>query len=226
MIESVEKETFDRVWKLVHEIGTQERHFNTLQATYRGMASAWLLASFSAIGFVMSTSMILDPAQKLLLVSGIALAGCIGIGLLWVIDLLVYHRLLDSYFIEGLILEDQYPWLPPIRHNMMRTQMGEGVLFRVVGFYLGPVFLPILIAGVALSFWLWDIGHLLSAGATVGMSLVLAVLSRYHHSEQNGKHGRDREAVGGSEIWFIDVRFMQFLAKYCGGHARHAHRRA
>ena len=175
-IESVEKETFERVWKLVDEISTAERHFNTLQATYRGMASGWLLASFSAMGFVMSTSMILDPANRLLLVAGIALAGCIGIGLLWVIDLLVYHRLLDSYFIEGLILEDRYPWLPPFRHNMMRTQTGEGVLFRVVGFYMGPVFLLVVVAGGALSFRVWELGHLLSAGATAAISRVLAIL--------------------------------------------------
>jgi len=35
------------------------------------------------------------------------------------LDLLVYHRLLDACFIEGLFLEDRYPLLPPLRHNMM-----------------------------------------------------------------------------------------------------------
>lgn len=41
-IESVEKETFDRIWKIIEEIGEQERHFNNIQARYRNMASAWL----------------------------------------------------------------------------------------------------------------------------------------------------------------------------------------
>ena len=157
----------------MEEIGTQERHFNTLQGTYRGMASAWLLASFTAIGFVMSKTINIgiDPE---LLVAGIALAGCVGIALLWVIDLLVYHRLLDSWFIEGLILEDRYPWLPPFRHNMMQTQKGEGVLFRIVGFYLGPVVLLIVVSGGALSLWLCGRSQLLAAGLTFGLSLVLA----------------------------------------------------
>ena len=51
-IVEVKKETFDRIWKIVEEIGEEERHFNDIQVRYRNMASAWLLATFGAIGFV------------------------------------------------------------------------------------------------------------------------------------------------------------------------------
>ena len=152
-VEPVEDETFDRIWKFIQEIGIQERHFNDLQSRYRSMASAWLLATFAAIGFVISRPISLD-IDVWLLAAGIAVAGSLGIALLWVVDLLVYHRLLDSCFIESLILEEQYPWLPSIRSNMMKTQRGEGVLFRVVVFYLGPIILLVIIAGGALSIWL------------------------------------------------------------------------
>ena len=152
-IEEVDKDIFDRVWKIVEEIGVQERHFNDIQARNRAMASAWLLATLAAIGFVVSKSISIDIDTELL-VSGIAVSGSIGIALLWIVDLLVYHRLLDSCFIEGLILEDKHPWLPPFRNNMMRTQQGEGVLFRVVGFYLVPVVFLILVAGGSISLWL------------------------------------------------------------------------
>ena len=176
-IETVDKETFDRVWKIVEEIGREERHFNDLQARYRNMASVWILATFAAIGFIISKTISIGIDRELL-VAGIAAAGCVGIGLLWVVDLLVYHRLLDSCFIEGLILEEQYPWLPPFRHNMMKTQKGEGVLFRVVGFYLGPVVLLILVAGGALSFWLRENSPLLAVPCLL-LSLLIAVLSGY-----------------------------------------------
>ena len=133
-IESVDKDTFDKIWKIVEEIGEEERHFNDIQARYRNMASVWLLATFGGIGFIISEKISINIEQELL-IAGIAAAGCIGMALLWVVDLLVYHRLLDSCFIEGLILEKKYPWLPRFRTNMMKTQEGEGVLFRVVGFF-------------------------------------------------------------------------------------------
>jgi len=176
-IETVNQETFDRIWKIVREIFVAERHFNDLQARYRSMASVWLLATFAAIGFVISKtiSIGIDPE---LLVAGIAVAGCIGIALLWVLDVLVYHRLLDSCFIEGLTLEEKYTWLPPFRINMMKTQKGAGVLFRVVGFYLGPVVLLILVAGGALSLWLAR-EHWLAGLLCFGLSIVVAVLAGY-----------------------------------------------
>ena len=63
-IDTVEKDTFDRVWRIVEEIGREERHFNDLQSRYRNMASVWLLATFSAVGFVISRPISLEiPAE-------------------------------------------------------------------------------------------------------------------------------------------------------------------
>lgn len=171
-VESLEDKTFERVWRIVEHIGVLECHFNNLQAKYRTMASGWLLATFSAIGFVIVNH--IENGFELLIVAGIAAAGCIGIVLLWVVDLLVYHRLLDSCFIEGLILEELYPWLPPFRNNMMKTQKGEGVLFRIVGFYLGPIVLLILVAGASLSLWLLGT-HRWAAALTFLITVVIEI---------------------------------------------------
>ena len=137
------------LWKLFDFIATEERHFNDIQAKYRLLASGWLLASFAGIGFVV-TERLNVQASPYLLAAGIAAAGALGIQLLWVVDLLVYQRLLDSCFVEGLKLERTLAEMPPFRHNMMKMQSGEGVLFRVVGFYLGPTVLLTLITGLAL----------------------------------------------------------------------------
>lgn len=68
---------------LLQEMGNYERHFNQLQSTYRSFASAWLLAAFGAMGYVLTQT---EPDKLLLptnwLVAAVALAACIGIVLL------------------------------------------------------------------------------------------------------------------------------------------------
>lgn len=175
-IESVNKEIFERVWKVAQEIGIQERHFNGMQTSCRSMTSAWLLATFGAIGFILSQKFEVAIDRELL-ITVIAIVGAVGIALLWVLDLLVYHRLLDSCFIEGLILEERYPWLPPFRGNMMRTQAGQGVLFRVLGFYLGPIVLLILTATTALAIWCYREKWSLTAAIVLGAGVIAAFVA-------------------------------------------------
>lgn len=174
MLRNIDAKTFERVWKIVEEIGVQERHFNDLQTRIRSMASLWLLSTFAAIGFLATQDLKLVVPRELL-VAIVAVAGCVGIVLLWVVDLLVYHRLLDSCFVVGLGLEKRYPWLPPFRTNMMRTQGERGVLFRVVGFYVGPVVLLILVSGGALSLWLSGL-HPIPAVLCVVVTIAIAAL--------------------------------------------------
>jgi hypothetical protein len=119
-------------------LSESERSFNELQSGYRRIASLWLLAVFSAAGYVLSTKLEVS-VDRFLLIGLICAAGTLGLLLLWSMDLLVYHRLLDSYFLEGLVMERKCLWLPPIRHNMVASQQGVGVLVRVVRFYTIPV---------------------------------------------------------------------------------------
>jgi mannose-6-phosphate isomerase-like protein (cupin superfamily) len=137
------------LWKIFDFIAEQERHFNNLQSKYRVLASAWLLASLSGIGFVIK-ELARATDSPYLLIAAIAAAGGTGIYLLWVVDILVYHRLLDACFVEGLKLERSVKWIPPFRHNMMRMQNDQGVLFRIVGFYLGPIVVLTLVSGGSL----------------------------------------------------------------------------
>jgi hypothetical protein len=178
VIESVTNSTFDRVWRIITEIGTDERHFNDLQARYRRMASGWLLAIFAGIGFVIINSdppVIPPEIPPQFLITVISLAGCIGVGLLWVLDLLVYHRLLDSLFVEGKLLEARFSWLPPLRHNLMKTQNRRGALSLVVIFYQAQVALLILVAGGALAHWLLVVkSSPYLAVFVIGVSLVIA----------------------------------------------------
>jgi hypothetical protein len=140
------------------------------------MASAWLLATFAGMGFAISQTIHVAVAPEVL-VAMLAIAGAIGITLLWILDLLVYHRLLDSCFIEGLILEEQYPWLPPIRSNMMKTQEGRGVLFHTVGFYMAPVVLLIVVAGAGFAVWFYGAHHFVASAVAAVAGLGFAFLA-------------------------------------------------
>src|SRR5512134_877134 len=113
----------DLVWKIYSGLSEECRHFNGLQSTYRSLASTWLLATFAGIGFVLKD---IHTPYSHLFIGGIALAGALGILMLWLLDLKVYHLLLAAAFAEQLRLERKYDWLPRMAHSMMAGQKGQG----------------------------------------------------------------------------------------------------
>ena len=143
------KDIFESVWKIVQECGEEERHFNTLQSVYRGVASSWLLATFAAVGFLM-----FDKDGHVVhswLAPAVCILGALGVSLLWMLDLHIYHRLLVSAFEQGRALELKFAWLPQIRNTML-TLTQHSVRKRLAWYYffttLGPAS-----AGVALFCW-------------------------------------------------------------------------
>jgi hypothetical protein len=111
-----------------------------------------MLAAFAGIGVVISTKgEFAFPVPRELLVVVIALAGAIGLGLLWVLDLLFYQRLLDAAYIEAKDLEDRHPWLPQPR-NTMRVLLGGKGLQIVLWYYIALTEVMIFIGGVG---WVW-----------------------------------------------------------------------
>lgn len=80
--------------EIYKELGTYERHFNQMQNVVRGLASTWLLAAIAGLGYIMDKDSNALGMDVRTIGSLIALAGGSGIGLLWVLDIVVYHRLL------------------------------------------------------------------------------------------------------------------------------------
>lgn len=135
------------VWDIYKALTEECRHFNALESTYRTFASTWLLATFGGIGFILKET---PTAHPLLLVAGVSAAGALGIHLLWLMDIMVYHRLLTAVFAEQLLLEGRYARLPQTAHGMMAVQDGAGVLPKVVWFYVAPYTLLVLAASLAI----------------------------------------------------------------------------
>jgi hypothetical protein len=63
----------------------------------------------------------------------------IGILSLWVVDQLVYHRLLNSNFLLGLKIEYDHNYIPPIRALMAESSEGRGMSYWLKVFYLVPI---------------------------------------------------------------------------------------
>lgn len=184
-------------WKYLVEIGLSERHFNSIESTYRGLASTWVLASFAGMGFAINASTL--PVAKGLVIFAVSVAGSLGVQLLWVVDLLAYHRLLTSYYLEGLRLEAQDASLPQIRWQMWAMGPVES---RVKLFYSGCslVLLPFGIVG-ALTAWPAASDHavlIVASGiAPVVMTIVLWRLS--YNQRLRDEVDRIRRAASATE---------------------------
>jgi len=145
------------VWEMYLEIGNAERHFNQLGHQYRVIASTWLLGTFAAVGYVLTKvganpEDLLGPYRELI-IAAVAFAGAIGIMLVWLLDQRVYQKLLGPFFLAALDLEDEHKWLPPIRHEMIRTQRHGTVMVNVGWFYMGCTAILLLIWGGSLGLW-------------------------------------------------------------------------
>jgi len=122
----------EHLWKVYLELGVMERHFGDAQLRCRAIASTWLLAMFAGFGFLISKDLNVFPPQMLIAALGFVSASALFI--MWVIDLVIYQRLLDAAFIEGMSLEEGQPWLPQVRSN--RRKLLKGVaLGRFTNFY-------------------------------------------------------------------------------------------
>lgn len=192
---SVDPEKFATIWKVFTELGVAERHFNDLQTRYRALASTWLLASFTAAGFILSQSSLDIPIDRLIMIAGIGIAASIGILLLWNLDLKVYHQLLSAGFAEGCRLEQTYPWLPQVRTGM-RKRVGErGVLPRVIWFYICGNSIVLTMSGIALGFWAYRFGVPALILTVVVTIAVIALLGTYLLvSTQNEEMSTDRSS--------------------------------
>src|SRR5262249_37584615 len=84
----------------------------------------------------------------LVAICGLAVA---GVATLWVLDQLVFHRLLNSVFLVGLKMESAEPALPPIRALMMKTVEGKRTQPWELLFYLGPLIIFALLSAIVVS---------------------------------------------------------------------------
>jgi hypothetical protein len=158
----------EELWKLTE----YERHFNSIQVGIRGLASVWLLAAFGAITTLLnqqeSASLLLPLEWVICLVS---VMGAIGLVLLWIIDQLVYHRLLNAIVLVGIRLEHDDATLPPVHSAMYSFMPRKGFGYYLSLFYIGP---SVALSAIALSAAGYEASQGFSAEA-IGLIALAAV---------------------------------------------------
>lgn len=148
-----------RLEALSYLSGFEER-FDRAQGGIRRAASLWLLAVFAAQGYFFSLppesgalAGDLDGIEYLfpdyVLAEFFFYLGCLAILLLWMLDQLVYQRLLHAVFTLGLRLEAKDPTGIEARLAMYRSS--GNVNLSISLFYFGPA-LVLLGFGIMLHF--------------------------------------------------------------------------
>lgn len=147
----------EKVMEVYKQIGEQERHFNELEKSYRLLSSQWLLASLGAIGFLLQSDKFEEMASyKNVLIGAIGLVSNFGIFLLWMIDIRVYHKLLNCVFLQGVKLEQENTWLPRIRTDMILSQQSGDVVNSTALFYIGSCSLLLVISIISFGSYFID----------------------------------------------------------------------
>ncbi len=181
--------SFDQLMEIYKHIGEEERHFNSLEMEYRKLASHWLLVTLGAIGYVFTKKAEL-PIDAWILVIGMCIAASVGILIIWFLDMKVYHELLHAAFAQGVHLEKEYPeYLPPIRNNMVKSQLGGDIIKRVMLYYFFSVLILILIANI--SVWFFLTSHTYSFMVNLTSVLVIILLFKTMRNRSNRTFGNN-----------------------------------
>jgi hypothetical protein len=160
----------ERTLEILKLITSAEHHFNNLCFNIRALASTWLLATLAGVGWILKdlpttateNSFVIDKVDLLIV---LCVASSIGIFVLWIMDIMVYQRLLNVWFDsrKQYELDDNFP---PIREKMKYLfetgRATELIMIYYLALTAGPLMLAMFIAK--------------SAGETVLMWTVLLIL--------------------------------------------------
>jgi hypothetical protein len=171
--------SLELAWDVLKELTASERHFNQLETEYRKLASIWLLAGFAGMGFILKeeTKMALAPEAAMM---AIGMATSIGIFILWIVDLLVYHRLLHACFEQAKKMEKSYPEFPGVRAAMEGTQ-GRGMVVTrwLRWFYVSLTAAPVIFSAPLFFGWCQINYGLVTAIVTTGAAFLYLILTTF-----------------------------------------------
>ncbi len=132
-------------WQKIQLITSAEHHFNDLCFKIRILASTWLLACMGGVGFLLSKTINVDLQTNQLLIL-LCWVGAIGTMVLWVLDLLIYQKLLNAWFSSREKIEHRNTDFPQIFREIKATQPGGRASNLIRVFYIALVSLPLFIS--------------------------------------------------------------------------------
>lgn len=156
-------------------MNTDETHFNELQQKTRAIASTWILAGFGAIAyFIKANAPVFEYFSSYTMINLVSLMVVVGLFVLWILDQLVYQRLLNANFVAGLYEEYVNNKVAPIRTMMVIGSEYKGMARLYNLFYFIPMLTFTLFSTVS---WLLELvaaAHEKSsvASTTIGIFLI------------------------------------------------------
>ena len=113
----------------------------------RKLASIWLLATLGAIAFIVKL-IYLDGAgdssstqiDAKILIALVSFMGTLGLLVLYILDQMVYHRLLNAVFLLRLRMEYCHSFIPPIGTLMMLFSRKRGMAWYMRFYYRSNVY--------------------------------------------------------------------------------------
>ncbi len=138
------------------QIREYEEQYDSVENEIRKLASIWLLATLGAIAFIVKL-IYLDGAGDSssnqivakILIALVSFMGTLGLLVLFILDQMVYHRLLNAVFLLRLRMEYCHSFIPPIGTLMMLFSSKRGMAWYMKFYYLVPMFTLAIIALVS-----------------------------------------------------------------------------
>ena len=126
------------IFRSYERLKLHEEQFSIHLAELKKIASGWLLATFGGLAYLVGNKNIAPIIDIYLLISAVALLGTIGLLVIWVLDRLLYYKLLKTVILLAIKMEHEYPdILPPIRTTILRTCGQFG--FAIAIYYTVPI---------------------------------------------------------------------------------------
>lgn len=175
-MDKVEKERRLLVFAVYSKLLNAARHHGMLQTNYRLIASTWLLATFAAIGLILSAEEAL-PFNDFLSVAIVSLIGDFGLLLLWYEDSVVQELLLDLNVLEAFNLEKKERWLPQLHHTFVHLYSKHSILRVKVVFFSGCKTILLFLTTISLAIYFYSFGwcySLLSVITTCGFNYLIS----------------------------------------------------
>ncbi|MBL7186561.1 MAG: hypothetical protein ISS70_09555 [Phycisphaerae bacterium] len=171
-------------------MNNDEKHFNELQQKTRAIASTWILAGFGAIAYFIKTNTpVFEYFSTYTMINLVSLMVVVGLFVLWVLDQLVYQRLLNANFVAGLYKEYTDNRVAPIRIMMVIGSEYKGMARWYNLFYFIPMLTFTLFSSASWIFELVTVGlaeKTSFASAIIGIILILitTLIWKYIYSKK------------------------------------------
>ncbi|NGX56377.1 MAG: hypothetical protein K1060chlam5_00615 [Candidatus Anoxychlamydiales bacterium] len=159
---------------------TYEDHYNNIQNKYKGLTITWVLATFIAIGYMLSgyeKALFINP---LLIILFLTILSSFGVCLLWFLDAGVYESLIFSIWQETHKLEEKHSSLGKSHHltESMFKGFEKQKIFHGV-FYAYLVFFLLFIGICSLSIYLFFISKWMPLFSIPLVLSILFIINKY-----------------------------------------------